>query len=338
MSQLDQLIAGPVSQDSVRVPLLEIGFQARGREAKTLCVATVSKVIYAGFDRALSDFLHATQGHAFPRFVATMHEKVDGSEDGAKQVSERFYSSIPEALAWIGERALDGEEYAQVTVHSDFKKKEGETATVRPRTITASDVHALRSAFAIVSELADPAVIDITGDFESLAVNPPLESGLRKARVDFSNNIMFVPGIDGAGDGVQFSVFELTEKMRDDQVVRTYSRIISDLVTQRKQTAVEEFRIAAEQQILNFDNALGSQQLSGYRAEIAKDLIARLKAGLGEELRGISAHARAVAFDWADAARREAGARRERQAPPRVIQVPPDARGRWTTTNRLPSR
>jgi len=336
MTQLDQLIAGPVAQDSVRVPLQEVGFAIRRGDERLLCVATVCKVIYAGFDRALSDYLHATQGRAFPRFVTTLHEKVEGSDGAPQKVEEQFFAAIPEAMAWIGERALDGEEQAQVTVHSDFKH-DGEGARVRPRTVTASDVHALRTAFGIVSELADPAVIDITGDFESLAVNPPSVSGLRKARVDFSNNIMFVPGSDGQGDGVQFSVFELTEMMRSDQVVRTYSRIISDLVTDRKQAAVEDFRWAAEEQILNFDSALGSQPLSGYRGEIAKDLIARLKAGLGEELRGISAHARAIAFDWAESARRDPNARRERQAPPRVIQVPPDSRGRWTTTNRLPS-
>ncbi len=337
MTQIDQLIAGPVSQDSVRVPLIEVGFEAPGREALTCCVATVSKVIYAGFDRALSDFLHATQGRAFPRFATTLNEKVDGSEEGPKQVAERFFNSIPEALAWIGEHALGESEQAQVKVQTDFAM-DREASGSRPRMITASDVHALRTSFSIVSELADPAVIDITGDFESLAINPPAESGLRKARVDFSNNIMYMPGVDGESDGVQFSVFELPEKMRSEPVVRTYSRIISDLIAQRKQSAVEDFRWAAEEQIMNFDNALGSQPLSGYRGDIAKDLITRLKAGLGEELRGISAHARAIAFDWADAARRDPNARRERQAPTRVIQVPPDSRGRWTTTNRLPSR
>lgn len=337
MTKLDDLIAGPISQDAVRVPLIEVGFEAKGREALTLSVATVSKVIYAGFDLALSSFLHATKGQAFPRFVVVLHEKVESSEEGARQVAERFFNSIPEALAWIGERALDGDEYAEVKVHSDFTS-DGDTSNTRPRTVSASDVHALKTAFSIVSQLADPAMIDITGDFESLAINPPADSGLRKARVDFSNNIMFVPGIDSVNDGVQFSVFELPEKMQNEQVVRTYSRIISDLVTQKKQSAVEDFRWAAEEQILNFDNALGAQSLTGYRGDIAKDLIARLKAGLGDELRGISAHARAIAFDWADAARRDPNARRERQAPPRVIQVPPDARGRWTTTNRLPSR
>ncbi len=337
MTKLDELIAGPISQDAVRVPLIEVGFEAKGREARTLCVATVSKVIYAGFDRSLSDYMHATHGKAFPRFMVVLHEKVEGSEEGARQVAERPFNSIPEALAWIGERALDGDEQTQVKVHSDFTG-ENNDANTRPRTVTASDVHALKTAFSIVSQLADPAVIDITGDFESLAINPPADSGLRKARVDFSNNIMFVPGIDGGHEGVQFSVFELPEKMQEDQVVRTYSRIVADLVTQRKQHAVEEFRWAAEEQILNFDNAIGSQSLTGYRGEIAKDLIARLKAGLGDDLRGISAHARAIAFDWADAARRDPNARRERQAPPRVIQVPPDSRGRWTTTNRLPSR
>lgn len=336
MTQLDQLLAGPVSQDSVRVPLIEIGFETKGGDAPTLNVATVSKVIYAGFDRALSDFLHATQGRAFPRFVATLHEKSDGADGHPKQIAERFFSSIPEALAWIGERALNGEDQARVTVHADFRR-DGAANAARPRIITDSDTHALRTAFSIVTELADPAVIDITGDFESLAINPPAESGLRKARVDFSNNIMYVPTVEG-GESVQFSVFDLADKMREDPVVRTYSRILSDIATQSKQQAVEEFRWAAEEQILNFDNALGSQPMTGYRAEIAKDLVARLKAGLGDELRGISAHARAIAFDWADAARRDPNARRERQAPPRVIQVPPDARGRWTSSNRLPSR
>lgn len=337
MTQLEELIKGPVSHDAVHVPLIEVGYEARGREAQTLCMATICKVIYSGFDKALSDYLHATQGRAFPRFVATVQEKVEGSEDAPSEVAERFFSSIPEALAWIGERALGGGDQATVTIHSDFKH-DGDRTGARQKSITESDVYALKAAFKIVSELADPALVDITGDFDSLAVNPPVETRLRKIRVDFSNNIMSVPAVDSALDASQFSVYELSEKMQSDPIVRTYSRILSDLMVQGKQRAVEEFRFAAEEQILNFDNALGAQSLSGYRGEIAKDLIARLKVGLGDELRGISAHARAIAFDWADAARRDPNARRERQAPPRVIQVPPDARGRWTTSNRLPSR
>ena len=109
---------------SRRAGSIEVGYEARDRGERTLCVATVSKVIYSSFDRALSDYLHATQGRAFPRFAATMHEKVDESEDAPKQVAERFFTSIPESLAWIGERALDGRDQATVFVRQKKRRQQ----------------------------------------------------------------------------------------------------------------------------------------------------------------------------------------------------------------------
>jgi hypothetical protein len=65
-----------------------------------------------------------------------------------------------------------------------------------------------------------------------------------------------------------------------------------------KQTAVEEFRAAAEDRILAFDKALGQRPMDGHRLDAAIALVERLKAGLGSNLHGLSEDAQITALDW----------------------------------------
>ena len=68
-----------------------------------------------------------------------------------------------------------------------------------------------------------------------------------------------------------------------------------------KEAAVLEFRAAAENRILNFDRALAGRPLDGHRLDAAVALVARLKAGLGGSLSGLSEDAQITALDWSAA-------------------------------------
>ncbi len=47
-----------------------------------------------------------------------------------------------------------------------------------------------------------------------------------------------------------------------------------------------------------FDRALAGRPLDGHRSDSALSLIARLRAGLGDELRGLGEAARITAMEW----------------------------------------
>jgi hypothetical protein len=287
---------------------------------KAVAVCTISSVIYASFDRELSSFLHATRGKAFPRIVVTVHEQEEGAEEAPELAAEEYFNAVPAALAWIADRACGGGEAATLRFRTEFAGGEGGG---EQRRVTAGDIRTLRSALDIVAEMADPSMVEITGDFDTLAVNPPADCGLRRARIDFESNMMTVPSADSASDSAQFSLYQLAEETRSNPIVKSYVRRIRDSVTASKRLAVEEFRFAAEDQILKFDQALGGKPLTDFRAEVANGLVARLKVGLGDELRGLSAHARAIAFDWTELARQGAGGGRSRS---HVIAMPRDPR------------
>ncbi len=75
-----------------------------------------------------------------------------------------------------------------------------------------------------------------------------------------------------------------------------------------KVAAVMEFRAMAEARLVNFDRALAGRPVEGARQEIASALIARLMAGLGSNLSGLSEDAQLAALDWSDAIEIEGGA------------------------------
>jgi hypothetical protein len=68
-----------------------------------------------------------------------------------------------------------------------------------------------------------------------------------------------------------------------------------------KEDAVMQFRAAAEMRILKFDQALAGRPLAGHLLDSAEALIARLKAGLGDSLTGLSEDAKITALDWSAA-------------------------------------
>ncbi|MEL6479330.1 MAG: hypothetical protein AAFR17_18535, partial [Pseudomonadota bacterium] len=68
--------------------------------------------------------------------------------------------------------------------------------------------------------------------------------------------------------------------------------------------AIWDFRAAAEERIFGFDKALAGQPLSDYRLTAAETLVTRLRAGLGDNLLGLSEQAQITALGWARLIRR----------------------------------
>jgi len=59
--------------------------------------------------------------------------------------------------------------------------------------------------------------------------------------------------------------------------------------------------------LVSFDRALAGRPLEGARQEIASGLIARLMAGMGSSLNGLSEDAQLAALDWSAAIGPEGG-------------------------------
>ncbi|MGF1552141.1 MAG: hypothetical protein ACFBWO_06520 [Paracoccaceae bacterium] len=290
-----------------RIPLIDLRFEVvrEGRRAEVLYA--LERHVFTAFDTALSRHLAAVRGGGFPPVSGRWRLREAGAgADAWSAAQRRYHPSVLHALHTVAGYALGRGESARLAIGPPGE----EDAVSRP--IERTDLDKLAIALDFVRRLGDVVFLDIAGDLDAMSV-APAKGALQPVLIDLFRGTVFVP----APGGAVVTAFDgaLHELRRDGgavPVTRAYLAAAQREVTQAREDAVHAFRAAAEAQIHAFDRALGGRALEGYLMEAAVSLVARLRAGLGDALNGISEDARVTALDWAEAAGREARMPRHR--------------------------
>jgi hypothetical protein len=132
-----------------------------------------------------------------------------------------------------------------------------------------------------------------------------------------------VPSLHGPTKApFSWPIASFTEHASNNISAQSYVASVRHAIVTEKEAAILAFRSAAERGIYEFDSALTGRQLEGHWRRGATGLIARLRAGLGNTLAGISEGARGKALDWC------AELRRTRKAKPAIAKRVTNGSGR----------
>lgn len=285
-----------IQADLARIPLFEAVHSERFNGSDYLISQVVVKNIFTDFDRLLSRHLAATRGGGFPHYTAFVRFREAGAADKWKSFEPTHHASVPHALRHIADRAVSfGRDEGLMLRHAGRTGEGQDEGTEVP--LEREDVNTLKDALEAFEILGEPEFMEISGDFDIVFCRPspeqrPITMYLRKGSAS-------VPS-DRSATGTPFEcpIAGFRRGIRDDMGAQGYVAAARHALSSAKEAAVSEFRNAAETQIMAFDRALHGRPLDGHRSDSALSLITRLKAGLGDELRGLGEAARITAMEW----------------------------------------
>lgn len=283
-----------------RIPILEVSHVERHQGREYIITQTIQRNVFTEFDHKLSRHLSATRGTGFPAFTVSVVVNERGCGAPARALASSHYVSVPHALKGIAERAFAHAGRADLTVYHNDPTASDREAGVR-RSVSADDIEALNSALAVCRYLGAAEFLEISGDFDIVIVGPP--GGLNPIVMHLRNGSVSVP----CTNGQTISPFEcpihgFAGHIAGNVMAQGYLARARQALVAAKETAVLDFRAAAEARILNYDRVLTKRAAGlakdGYRLDATLALVERLKAGLGSNLNGLSEDAQVTALDW----------------------------------------
>lgn len=284
-----------VSRDVERIPVLEALHVERFDAQNYVIAQIVVKNVFTDFDRQLSKHLAATKGEGFPRFTVFVRFREEREDAEWRSFEPNHHASVPHALSAIADRAVSfGDGNGIKLRHAGRGAGNDDGAHVA---LDREDVKSMADALAVTEALGEPEFMEISGDFDIMLVRPagdlkPVTMYMRKGSVSMPS--------DRSSTGMPFEcpIAGFRRAAREDNGAQAYLATARHELSIAKEDAVSDFRAAAEGQIFSFDRALAGRPLEGHRADAAQALIGRLRAGLGDELRGVSEAARITALGW----------------------------------------
>lgn len=261
------------------------------------CLVTykISRNVFTDFDGKLSRYLAAVRGTGLPEAsVETRLRDTPGAEMRTVQ-PVRQVQSVPDALATAARLALGEAKSARVRMGAWLNDAAGPG---REWEISKETIETLDRALLVCQQLGSVEFLEISGNFERVLVRPS-DSDLEMITIDLRQGTIDVPEV-GAAQGSAWTgpVFSFEKAAAQVPAVINYVGRAQHSVTSAKERAILTFREAAESHIMNFNAALAGRPLADYRLERATSLVARLKAGLGGSLLGLSETAQMTALDW----------------------------------------
>lgn len=286
-----------------RIPVLEVSHNEAHQGRDYVITQTIRRNVTTDFDLKLSRHLAATQGRGFPSFTVSVEVREIGSDAPPRQLAPAHHDSVPHALKGIAERAIARNGNAKLTFsHNDPGKlgdvaRQGEGRGGAVREITRDDIDSLQAALDICSYLGETEFLSISGDFDIVIAQPPAE--LEPIVIHLTNGSVTMPCPSGSGTTpFECPIYNFASHAAGSVLAQGYLARTRHALVACKETAVMEFRAAAERRILDFDKALAGRALETHRLDAAIALVERLKAGLGGGLRGLAEDARITALDW----------------------------------------
>jgi hypothetical protein len=298
MHELD-LFEAVIEPSVERIPLVDIRYRdvVDGRECEISHL--VYRNVFTEFDQKLSRHLAAVSQRGFPAISATIRIRAAKSRATWRDGKTLHFHSVPHALRGIASRALKDQEKVHLAVHTPDDGMGAMDDAGVERVVAPGDVQALNAALDLCAQLGEFEFLDLSGDFDLIMVQPKAAE-LRPVTMDLYRGSVTVPEAFGdAKDGFEGPLFDFRKLIVEHPQVRTYIAAARHGLAACKESAVMTFRSAAEARILNFDRALAGRPLADYRLDAVVSLVARLKAGLGDNLAGLSEDAQITALDWA---------------------------------------
>lgn len=308
MSKFD-LFESIIQPSVERIPLMDIQHEDEIDGHACVISHVISRNVFTDFDRKLSRHLAAVRGGGFPTVTVTIRARE--AKPGAEWTEGRdqHFLTVPHALRGIARRALETREDVALTFANVENGLELAESGGDSRKVSASELDALTTGLRFCRTVGAFEFLDVTGDFDLLMVRPASDD-MAPITIDLYRGAITVPPALGrSGDqGFEGPLYELVRHTTDKPAARAYLTAARHVMTSCKEHAVEDFRGAAEARIHAFDKALAGRPLEGHRLDAVLALVARLRAGLGDDLCGLTEDARITALDWAEAADLGAGA------------------------------
>lgn len=255
----------------------------------------VSKNVFTSFDARLSRYLAAVRGEGLPQGTVETRIRDVATGRAWTPYPARYCASMPAALATAAKLALGSNPEVSVRLGAWVSPEGG---LDNERVLTTETIAALDQALSICARIGTVDFLEISGDLDRVLVRPA-ESDLDTMILDLQQGTVSVPPVTASGTGHKGPLFGFAEAVRTVPAVGSYLSRARHAVAIAKEQAIHEFRDAAEERINQFNAALAGRPLTGYRLEAASSLVARLQAGLGTSLVGLSEAAQMTALDWA---------------------------------------
>ncbi|MEO1533671.1 MAG: hypothetical protein AAFU72_16010 [Pseudomonadota bacterium] len=298
-----------VVQPSVeRIPLMDVQYADVVDDHPCVISHVVSRNVFTDFDLKLSRHLAAVRSGGFPGVTVTIRARENKPGAIWTEGRDQHFLTVPHALRGVARRAIGDKGSATLT----FGNAEGVNEALEAvddagpkRKVDTVEMDAFGAALEFCRTLGAFEFLEVSGDFDILMVRPA-GTDETPITIDLFRGAVSVPPTSGRGhDGFEGALYELQRNGEQNAAVRAYFAASRHAMTTAKEEAVLAFRAAAESRIHAFDRALANRPLQGHRLDAVLSLVARLRAGLGDDLAGISEDARITALDWAEAA--EAG-------------------------------
>ncbi|MEM7496402.1 MAG: hypothetical protein AAF371_00250 [Pseudomonadota bacterium] len=262
----------------------------------------VSRNVFTDFDLKLSRHLAAVRSGGFPGVTVTIRARENTPGTVWTEGRDQHFVTVPHALRGIALRAIGDRGCATLS----FAGVEGSTEAVNcetpARRIEKTEIDAFGAALEFCRSLGAFEFLELSGDFDILMVRPAT-AAFSPITIDlFRGSVSVPPSAGRSHDGYEGALYELQRNVDRNPAARSYFAAARHAMMEAKEDAVLAFRAAAEARIHAFDRALSDRPLEGHRLDAVLSLVARLRAGLGDDLTGISEDARITALDWAEAA------------------------------------
>ncbi|MEM9199212.1 MAG: hypothetical protein AAGD12_15320 [Pseudomonadota bacterium] len=281
-------------EQAVQAPVLTVSYQSDSAGWTGLVTHTVSEVIYSAFDRGFADYIYATTGQAMPR--ARVETLLSDSSGVVLRRATSGCLTVLEALVQIGQKAT-------ADAPRDMKVSPGDRCrhlalrdTLRSQRRDASDFEILAEARDLIAEIADPGLCRITATLEGASIQPPGGTSIF-CEIDLERGLVTFPP-QGDAESIKVPLMNFREAAREKPALGARLRALQESIAGARRMAVDAFGTACDLEVSRFNGSLAGRVLEGRVAEVAGDLMDRLMAAFGPQLRGLSPHARLITLDW----------------------------------------
>ena len=276
----------------------------------------VSKNVFTDFDGKLSRYLAAVHGKGLPNATVQTTIREVASGRTWTPYAPRHAASVPHALAIAGRLALGAEKAANVRVGAWINDQVG---VDQPYRVSDESIRMLDQGLDICRRMGAVDFLELSGDFERLLARP-MNGDIEMIAVDLLRGMVSIPSLSELGGSAwQGPVFGFDKALKQAPAISAFLARARHFVALTKEDAIHSFREAAEERILDFNDALSGRKLSGYRLDSATALVSRLQSGLGDSLLGLSEAAQMTALDWAVQVHEMP--EQDRRGPPDVIHA-----------------
>ena len=279
------------------IPVLEVIHSEWNNGVKLRITQIVNRNVFNEFDYKLSHHLVATTGSGFPSY-SVMVQIVNLQTSCEPQYLEpTYHDSAPHALKQVAEFALARVGPVELVLQRGDCIPGQMLPVYHRRKIDSAYFALFERALGICNHLGATAFLGLSGEFDVMKITPP--GGLDPVVLNLREGTVQVPSLHRSTKvPFEWPIPSFAEYASNNISAQSYLASVRHAIVIEKETAILAFRSAAEQRIHDFDGALAGRRLTGHWLEGATGLIARLRAGLGNTLAGISEGARGKALDW----------------------------------------